>query len=239
MFCGNCGAQNADNAAFCKNCGAQLNAAPQQQPQQPVYQQPVYQQQYYAAPKKPLNTKLIGMIAGAAAAVALVVVLLIVLLGGGGGVAGSPEEVVGNYIDAMVDYDTDGLLALVPDAALDYAAQNEGYDDIDELREEMKAGEDAMEAMMDMLDDYDISYEVIDVTNYKKLDLQDVQECYEDEFELEVTAAAVVTVEITIEASAMGQTMSESDEMDIPVVEIDGNWYLDITEFELSGLSIF
>ncbi|MBR5519527.1 MAG: zinc ribbon domain-containing protein, partial [Clostridia bacterium] len=173
MFCGNCGAQNADNAAFCKNCGAQLNAAPQQPQQQPVYQQPVYQQPYYAAPKKPLNTKLIGIIAGAAASVVLVVVLLIVLLGGGG-VAGSPEEVVGNYIDAMLNYDTDDLLALVPDAALDYAAQNEGFDDIDEMRENLEAGEDSMDAMMDMLDDYDISYEVLDVTNYKKLDLQDV-----------------------------------------------------------------
>lgn len=46
MFCRNCGANNADNAAFCINCGAAMaEEQPAQQPvQQPVYQQPVYQQ---------------------------------------------------------------------------------------------------------------------------------------------------------------------------------------------------
>lgn len=230
MFCGNCGAQNADNSAFCKNCGAQLNGAAQ--PQQPVYQQPVY-----AAPKKPLNKKLIGIIAGGAAAVVLVVVLLIVLLGGGG-TAGSPEEVAENYVDATVNLDTDGLLALVPEVALDYVAQEEGYDDIDEMREDMKAGEDEMDEMMSMID-LDVDCEVVKTTDYKKADLQDVQEFYEEEFEVEVTAAVAVEVEINMEISAMGQTMNESTELTIPVIEIDGTWYIDIVEFGLSDFNPF
>ena len=237
MFCGNCGTQNADNSAFCKNCGAQLNGAAQpQQSQQP--QQPVYQQPYYAAPKKPLNKKLIGIIAGGAAAVVLVVVLLIVLLGGGG-VAGSPEEVAENYIDSMANFDTDDLLALIPEAALDYVAEEEGYDDIDEMREEMKAGEDEMDEMLDMVDSFNVDCEVLKTTNYKKADLQDVQEYYEEEFNVEVTAAALVKVEITVEVSAMGQSMENSNEMEIPVIQIDGNWYLDITDFSISEFNPF
>lgn len=231
MFCGNCGAQNADNSAFCKNCGAQLSGAAQ--PQQPVYQQPVY-----AAPKKPLNKKLIGIIAGGAAAVVLVVVLLIVLLGGGG-TAGSPEDVAENYVDAMANFDTDDLLALIPEVALDYVADEEGYDDIDEMREDMKAGEDEMDAMMDMVDKFSVDCEALKTTEYKKADLQDVQEAYEEEFDVEVTAAASVEVEINMEISAMGQTMDESSEMTIPVVEIDGNWYLDILNFSISDFSPF
>ena len=38
MFCGNCGQQIADGAAFCPECGAPVNAQ-----QAPVYQAPVYE----------------------------------------------------------------------------------------------------------------------------------------------------------------------------------------------------
>lgn len=38
MFCGNCGHQFADGAAFCPECGAPVNAQ-----QAPVYQAPVYE----------------------------------------------------------------------------------------------------------------------------------------------------------------------------------------------------
>ena len=50
MFCGNCGHQFADGAAFCPECGAPVNAQ-----QAPVYQAPVYD----AAPVSvaPMNRK--------------------------------------------------------------------------------------------------------------------------------------------------------------------------------------
>lgn len=52
MFCRNCGANNADNAAFCVNCGATLNA--EQPVQQPVYQQPVQQPVYQQPVQQPV-----------------------------------------------------------------------------------------------------------------------------------------------------------------------------------------
>ena len=61
----------------------------------------------------------------------------------------------------------------------------------------------------------------------------------EEEFELEVTAAAYVQVEINMEISAMGQTMEESTELTIPAIEIDGTWYIDVVEFGLSDFSPF
>ena len=231
MFCGNCGAQNADNSAFCKNCGAQLNAAPQQQPQQPVYQP-----QYNAAPKKPLNKKLIGMIAGGAAAVVLVVVLLIVLLGGGAG-AGSPEAVAEKYVKAMGNIDTNAILDLVPEAAYDYLAEDQGYDDIDEMREDMNAGAEEAEEMLDMLN-MKISGEAVDTEKLKGDDLEDLQEAYDDEFNVEVTAAAAVEVEVTMSASYMGETMEESDDMTVYVVEIDGTWYIDVFNFDISDMDL-
>ena len=195
MFCGNCGAQNADGAAFCKNCGAQLNAAPQQ-PQQPVYQQPVYQQQYYAAPKKPFNTKLIGIIAGAAAAVALVVVLLIVLLGGGVG-ASSPEAVAEKFVEAAGDMDVDDLLNLVHEGTWDYLADDLGYDDIDEMREIMEENADLAKDEMGGAS-MKLSGEAVDTEKASKSELKDVAEMYDEEFGLEVTGAVEVETDITL-----------------------------------------
>ncbi len=94
MFCRNCGANNADNAAFCVSCGTPMAneqpvdqepvqpvsqepvqpvyQQPVQQPvyqqpvyQQPVYQQPVYQQPVYQAPVQPVyNDSLPGKALG-------------------------------------------------------------------------------------------------------------------------------------------------------------------------------
>ena len=54
MFCRNCGANNADNAAFCVSCGTPMaNEQPvAQEPVQPVYQEPV--QPVYQEPAQPV-----------------------------------------------------------------------------------------------------------------------------------------------------------------------------------------
>ena len=112
MNCPNCGTQNQDGVRFCAGCGAPAATA-----EQPVYQQPAYQpqqpygydpnQQPQYAPypqqpqqKKPLNYKLIGIIAGVAA---IALILIIVLGGGAGGAAGVAED----FWDACMDGDSD------------------------------------------------------------------------------------------------------------------------------------
>ncbi|MBR5519343.1 MAG: zinc ribbon domain-containing protein, partial [Clostridia bacterium] len=229
---GNCGAQNADNAAFCKNCGAQLNAAPQQPQQQPVYQQP-----YYAAPKKPLNTKLIGIIAGAAAAVVLAVVLLIVLLGGGSG-AGSAEAAAEKFVEAAGNMDADDLLNLVHEDTLEYLADDLGYDDIDEMREEMEESADEAKEMMGGIS-MKVSAEAGYIEKPSKHEMQGVKEMYDEEFGLEVTDAAEVEVEMTLKVSYAGETFEESSTVDVCVVEIDGTWYLDVFNFDMSQIDIY
>lgn len=58
MFCGKCGTQNPDNAAFCKNCGANLAG----QRKAPVKTAPRPRPQRDAAPAR-RQDKRIGIIA--------------------------------------------------------------------------------------------------------------------------------------------------------------------------------
>ena len=57
-FCGNCGQQIDDNAAFCPSCGAGVGAPAPVAPQAPVYQAPVQPeqpvQQAYAQAQQPV-----------------------------------------------------------------------------------------------------------------------------------------------------------------------------------------
>ena len=222
MFCGNCGTQNADNAAFCKNCGSKLNTA---QPQQPVYPQ-----QYYAAPGKPLNKKLIGIIAGGAAAVILVVVLLIVLLGGTSAGGSTPEAGVGNAIEAKFDGDAGDLLKQLPDEVVAYLAEDEGYDSVDEMIDDLEKRYEAnLEGTEQMYKGgLDMGYEIRRSEELEAYELEGLQERYEEEFGLKVTAASCVNALLTIKLE--GITIDQSS-TSFYVVEIDGTWYLDAFNF--------
>ena len=126
MYCGQCGAKNDDSAANCGNCGARLT---------PAQPNPV-------ARPKPRRSK-----APVLAAVAVVVVIAIVLVVWSPFGGRSPEKVVGQFVDSILDGDLDGVIDVLPDGMMEKSREYDGMSTslIDSFVEEV---EDELQSMV-------------------------------------------------------------------------------------------
>ena len=205
MFCGKCGAQNADNAEFCTNCGAKLKKSA------PTTAATV------SVPNQNDKNRKVGMIA-VAVAVVVIIILGVVLFGGRSYKA---------TVDAQFDANAEAIFDLMPEKMMDYALEQDGYDsdDLDDLID------DANETLQDQLDSLDsylgegwkISYEILDTEDIKGDDLDDIKDAYEDA-DVKVSAAKDVEIEITVKAD---ETES-SNSLDVSLIKIGRSWYLDV-----------
>ena len=209
MFCGKCGAQNAENAEFCTNCGAKLKR------NAPTTAATV------SVPNQNDKNRKVGMIA-VAVAVVVVIILGVVLFGGR-----SYKATVEKFVDAQFDANAEAIFDLMPEKMIDYALEQDGYDsdDLDDLID------DANETLQDQLDSLDsylgegwkVSYEILDTEDIKGDDLDDIKDAYEDA-DVKVSAAKDVEIEITVKAD---ETES-SNSLDVSLIKVGRSWYLDV-----------
>lgn len=211
MYCGKCGTNNPEGARFCKECGASMDGS-------------------VTAPTAPIritlpakNQRVLGL-----AAVAIIVVIAIVvcvnLFGGN-----TPEAVASRFVESMfIEADSRMFLGLVHEEV---------------LREEMEmdlVGDEIYEATCDQLDkvlgsmyealgDYEVTYEIMEVSEKTGIKLLQVVQYYED-YDLEVSDAYVVEAEVTI----IAEDYDDSQVLSIPLVKLGNQWYLDWSN--LSGL---
>ncbi len=219
MFCRKCGTQNPDHAAYCKNCGAPLSGQKKTpspaSPKPPVQRQP--QPQQHPAPKKkrPLNKKII------VAVIAVAIFVLGFFLFGGR----SYKATVKQYVNAQFEIDIAKVFKLVPKGVLEYAMEEEGVEDLDELLEEAS---DAAQDQIDYIErylgeDWEISYEIVSAEKMSKKELEQLKKTYK-KFDVKVSAARDVELELTIKA---GET-ERSTSMDFSVIKVGRSWYLDV-----------
>lgn len=223
MFCGKCGTQNPENAAFCKKCGTQLNAqkkvsAPTTA-QTPVRVRPQPQQRRPAQKKNRRQDKKVGMIAVAVIAV-IVLIVAFALFGGR-----SYKTTVKQFITATYDVDAEKLIKVLPDAVIDRVMKDEDYEDYDEMIDDLN---DTFESQMRSIkryigDDWSMSYKIIKVEKVSGKDLDELKKDYKKDFKIKVSAAKVAEVEIAIKA---GETENSSS-LDIPLVKVGRSWYID------------
>lgn len=208
MFCGKCGAQNADNAEFCTNCRAKLKKSSSEK-------------KVLTVPDQNDKNKKIGIIA-VSVIVIIIAVIGSVLLGGR-----SYKATIEKFVDAEFKADAEAIFDLLPENMIDYALEQDGYDsdDLDDLID------DANETLQDQLDSLDsylgegwkISYEILDTEDIKGDDLDDIKDAYEDA-DVKVSAAKDVEIEITAKAD---ETES-SNSLDISLIKVGRSWYLDV-----------
>lgn len=223
MFCGKCGTQNPDNAAFCKKCGTQLNVqkkvSASTTAQTPVRVRPQPQQRRPAQKKNRRQDKKVGMIAVAFIAV-IVLIVAFALFGGR-----SYKTTVKQFITATYDVDAEKLIKVLPDAVIDRVMKDEDYEDYDEMIDDLN---DTFESQMRSIkryigDDWSMSYKIIKVEKVSGKDLDELKKDYKKDFKIKVSAAKVAEVEITIKA---GETENSSS-LDIPLVKVGRSWYID------------
>lgn len=225
MFCGKCGTQNPDTAAFCKSCGTRLNS--QVKPAAKTVTKTTVRTQMQPQAKRPApkhkrrQDKKVGVIA-AAAIVAFVLILAIVLFGGR-----SYKTAVKQFFNATFDVDGKAIVNLIPDDLIDYVLDESGYDE-DELDEMIEDIEDEFQDQIDSLkrylgDDWDVSYKIVSAENIKGEDLNDIKEDYKD-IGVKVSAAKDVEMELTVKA---GET-ENSNTITISLIKVGRSWYLDL-----------
>lgn len=202
-FCGNCGTNIPEGSPFCPTCGAPA-PAPENQP---------------AGGKKMDIKKLI--IAGVAVVVA--VVLCIVLFTS---CSSGPEKVVDDYLTAMFkEFNVEEAMETclhedVIEEAKDQAGDS--YDMmIDALQEQFDDIEEAMEE-----EDGSIDWDIKEVDDMKKSKLEDYEEMYEDEFDLEVTDGKIVEVEVVFSSD----DDEKEEDIELEVIKVDGDWYIASTD---------
>jgi len=222
MFCGKCGTQIPDGAGFCPSCG---NATGAQTAAANNTTQVVTE-----APKKKVSTNtIIGIVAVAAVVVALAIILISIFAGGSAG-SGSPEAAVENYVEATFDFDIDKLLECIHEDIVNRTADEEYDGDVDALKEELQ---EVLDMSKGMMGDAEFDYDIIDSTDIKGDDLDELTEDFKDEFDLKISAAAEVEFEVSIKGEMFGEEINETEEATITVVKIDGKWYIHPDDFDI------
>jgi len=202
MFCGKCGAQNADGASFCTSCGAQLDA--------PVVNPSEKKQ------------KKVGIIATAVVAV-LAVILVVVLFFGR-----SANATAKAYVRAILDADAEEIVELLPREVREAAKkQGELTEEDLELMEDMLEGTYSfLEIALGEDWQEKISYKVVDSEDLDKDDVEDLEDMYRDEdIDINISAAREVEVELSYRLDGEKETNS----IWVTVIKVGRSWYLDLS----------
>lgn len=200
MYCGKCGTENTENVNFCKACGAPLNGE--------------------AARTKPaVNLRVLGIVAAAIIAV----IVTVVCMGSGGNDA---DAIALQMVEAIFEPDTRKIFDLMPEEVLREEMEMDLVGD-DILNETCKTLDNALRNSYGSMEDFEIDCEIVNRLNIKGTDLVMIVEEYQD-YDLEVSEACNVTVEVTVTTADGSGTSS----FVIPVVKIDNKWYLDYTNMD-------
>lgn len=209
MFCGKCGTKNVDDAKFCTGCGEKLSGG-----------EVVKTNTSINVVSNDKNRK-VGMIA-----VAIVVIIatgfVIAFFGGR-----SYKATIETFIDAQFKADAEAIFELIPEEMIEYALEEEGYDD-DEFDEFIEECNEYLEDQVNSLERYfgeewSVSYTILSTEDVTGEELDDLKDDYED-IDIKVTAAKTVEVELTVKA---GETES-SNSLDVSLIKIGRSWYLDL-----------
>ncbi len=186
MICKNCGTDNQDEVSFCTSCGEALEQEPEKKEEKPS--------------KWSFFNRKTMYIISAGAALVLVLLLVFTLLFGN-----EAENTVDELYEAVVSYDYDAVVSLLPPAV------------VDSLKERLAVGETEMEIM--------------DSKELSPVYIAEIDEAYQKKFATNkgyIEDAAIVY----IEAKWKGEVLTR-DRISVYMVQIGGEWYFDpLTTFE-------
>ncbi len=231
MFCGKCGVQNPEEAAFCQECGAPLRTPQPLAPQEPAQFSPVPPAPAYApaAPAPDAHSqkfKKIGVavVAGGAVVIILLVLLLTGVLGGG-----SYKDPINQFFKGLQHGNMEALMdSMISDEMVKGFLKESGMSKKEFNSMMQKEVYDEFGSMLGGLDLSDnLKYKIKGAEDLDKDSLEDVQDDYE---ELGVRVKAAKEVEVKVSIELFGQ--KEEDEVTFQVVQIGNRWYINPDEID-------
>ena len=251
MFCKNCGYTNADGVRFCAKCGSTLEAAPVA-PTAPAYNAPAYNApagnaysapagnaynapagNAYSAPAgnpygAPAGGAYPGGPAGGAdvkkvlpiAAIGVVAAVVVILLFSS--LLGRSAK---STASKAVSYALDGNFYKISKLYHKEVIKEKDWDD-DGFKDDCKEAKEEYKEYIEELEDEEgkvkFSHSIKDQDDITGDELDDIQDYYEDEFDLKVKKAKTIEIELCVKIDG---EENETD-MEITVVKIGGKWYL-------------
>lgn len=220
MYCGKCGAKNESGTAFCGSCGAPLVAEGAG-----AVTAAVDTNQKPATGQSASKNKKLGIIAVAAVAIALVFAASS-LFGGR-----SDMETAEQFVDAIFAMDTKEIFNLLPKEVI-RVMEESGYNKADLIEEMGGLAQELQSSLLPMeflREKIDIDNDAVDVWDVEDSQLTSLQESYQTEAGMKITAAREVNVSMRIRIDNLGIDVDEM--MQIPVIKSGGKWYIDIMSF--------
>jgi hypothetical protein len=217
MNCKICGAALPENAKFCGKCGAKFGAVPAPIEPKPMPAQP--------RSKKPL-------IIAVAVILALITIGLVIFLCSDDDDRDSKrskksndaETVAEEYINIVYcgDGDAKDLIELYHPDVVSIVFDDQGVS----KKARISDINDHLEEIQEELEDEDVEITEVEIRSVKDLsddDFEDLEEYYDDVFDLTIDEAKFVKIRIYADVDGEEDTENE----DLVVVKIDGDYYLD------------
>lgn len=132
------------------------------------------------------------------------------------------EEPIENIVKFYETADAQYILDAFPDVLVDKLTDAE--------KEEVLSMGDEYATMLEQIDNVAVDYKIADKTALTTEELEEFQKSVTemlDGEEVEVTAGYLCTVEITLSGEVNGETSSETQDMELNVYEINGEWAID------------
>lgn len=235
MYCTKCGAQNADGARFCVKCGNQMEGSkpgikPSGIPKEPMPVKKIYKEDFAVSEPKPKRK------------IVVPIVLLVVLLAAGLVASkfilfgNSEKKVVKRFIDAEMTGDAEKLMEFIPDRVIEEMTKEMNTNRsgvIDMLDTEMSKAQETLNEVLG--DDWSYSCKINSIEPVEGTEFDDVVEDYADIIDdLEISKVTKAEVEISV----TGKNVDNSADLEIPLMKVDGKWYLDFGHIDLSDFGM-
>ena len=140
----------------------------------------------------------------------------------------SYRSTVDQFFNASFEADAAQILELAPEKVAVYLQEEAGFDSLEEMikdaNKELQKNVDSLDRYLG--DDWEVDVEITNVEVLTNQELADVEEMYED-FDLKVSNAKMLEVEFVVRS----EQSENSTNLEIPVVKIGRNWYLNALEF--------
>lgn len=212
MFCGNCGSQNPDGLDTCSVCGAPLPSPESGE-----------------TPKKSRlagldKNRLVGYAVIAAVVLVVAVVLAVIFSGR------SDKAALKKYVSSAYDLNAKGIVKLYPDAVIKRYAQREDISRSEAREEIIDNVQDQIEDYADYYDiDYDeirgLSVEIRDEEKERKSAVRELNDDFEDEYDIKLKVKEMKTVEVRVKGKYDGDRFSFKIS-GITLVKIGSSWYV-------------
>ena len=138
---------------------------------------------------------------------------------------GSPEAAVEAVLAVVYDLDFDGVKDLLPEEMWEELYDEMDVDE-DDFWEDLKETFDDQKDEMDEYDFYEVDYDIKDVDELDEDDAEEYIDELEDYLKEDVTAVAIVEVEMTATIEIDGEEKEFDTEQEFIVFEYEGSWYV-------------